>query len=78
MPNTRLMLIEGDSKHSNKVIWLWFTNRRNDFLLAHIQNSTREIMPCKILRKINDNAYEVNFSVHMGIGSTFNVLDLNH
>ena len=37
----------------------------------------RKYGPCKILRKINRNAYEVELPAHMAISNTFNVQHLS-
>ena len=38
--------------------------------------SARKFGPCRILRKISDNAYSVDLPVGMHISNTFNVADL--
>ena len=35
-----------------------------------------KIGPCKVLRKINDNAYQVEFPKGWSISNTFNLVDL--
>ena len=35
--------------------------------------SKRKIGPCRIIKKIRENAYVVDFLKHMGIDSTFNI-----
>lgn len=76
MPNTRLMLIKG-SPNIQRRLYGYGLLAKGKFSNQH-PKSDRNIWPCKIFKKINDNAYEVDLQDHLGIDSTFTVSDPYH
>ena len=49
----------------------WFPTRKYHKL------KYKKIWPCKILKRINDNAYEVSLPDNLNISPVFNVVDLH-
>ncbi|GMP47620.1 hypothetical protein CsSME_00015605 [Camellia sinensis var. sinensis] len=43
---------------------------------AYKKFSDRNVSPCEVLHKVNDNAYRVKLLPHLGISNTFNVQHL--
>jgi hypothetical protein len=72
-----------DDQHRKKVtfevgdlVWVLITkDRRPNGQYSKLRK--RKYGPCKILRKINPNAYEVELPAHMAISNTFNVQHLS-
>ena len=57
------------------LVWVYISKVRYPTSVYN-KLKARKIGPCKILRKINDNAYEVELLEGWNISNSFNVFDL--
>ena len=64
-----IILEEGD--------WVWLHLRKDRFLTKRKSKlSPREDGPFQVLRRINNNAYQIDLPEEHGVHTTFNVMDL--
>ena len=57
------------------LVWVLLSKERHPHG-AYMKLNDRKVGPCEVLRKINDNAYQVQLPSHLNISNTFNVQHL--
>ena len=64
------------SFNEGDLVWLHLTNERFPYLRKS-KLSPRGDGPFQIIKKINDNAYQLDLPTNYGVHSTFNISDLS-